>query len=444
MPEREAAWVAKIRAAATAAGHVHKMWGEAELAAAFGEEPMWAWFARARACLNDVTTWTLMSDYYRLRVLAHEPGLYLDTDFELRGGWPELAGEADVMGMPESFNRSELCNGVFMCREAGAFQLAVQLAAARLQEACNIESAEFDIQYIELVRGDKSKYGGIAWAGIGPGWIRRVVLPAWRQTGVSWAFFSPVIVGHKKWPEHPKLAHVGTGAWLFGKGRSRDGAHWRALAWEARRRCEKTAYEQFLASAPAHLHPKGEAILPEPRRPRLASRERDCPISLPRGTKRVLVLSNVRLGFRMPPLHKGDVLIHLNKAVHKAQFDTVPDVQHILVFRSGTGGKWFAPAGMTNYTEVVPATVEKIASKTAWLKEWKTHTSAQPSTGFLVANTLREYHPDLPLLLVGFAPDRDCGTYRWPSHNWIAEATWYKLNAFKLLPPKLNNDDRAK
>lgn len=70
IPEREATWVAGVRSHAEAAGWQHKLWGWEELMEAYGSEPVADIFRRLMEDFPMPTTYTLASDYYRLRVLA--------------------------------------------------------------------------------------------------------------------------------------------------------------------------------------------------------------------------------------------------------------------------------------------------------------------------------------------------------------------------------------
>lgn len=452
MPARESAWVERIRTAATAAGHEYKLWGEAELEAAFGGEVMWGWFLRARACLDDVTTWTLMSDYYGYRILAAEPGCLLDTDFELRGEWPDLPTDK-VYGISESYDKTQLAYGIFVNKEPQPFAIATRLAEKHLLRAVDDEGVYFGLQYIELVRGDRGRESGLACAGIGPGWLRRVVLPAWAAAGVQWAFFDPHVVGHKKWAERPTLAHVGTGGmpggWLHGRRGAQAAAFWGALAERARRAVKEKQQEerraQWLQTTPARLRPQGAARVPALRvRREGQSGARASALRLPAGVRRVVVLSNVTRGFSVERvgLQASDLVIHLGHARHReAAMRVAPGARHWLVVRHGRGNDplgwhWYGPESYDGFCRVF------FFEDALWLHPYRWYAAycagapgKSPTTGFAVANAVAESHPGLPLLLAGFDPGVGHGTPMWSGHGWEWERRWYAEHRFELLRP---------
>ena len=81
IPAAESAWVAGVKKAAESAGWQHRLWDWPQLLKAYGAEPVAALFQRLMVDFPMPTTYTLMADYYRLRVLADGGGVYLDADF---------------------------------------------------------------------------------------------------------------------------------------------------------------------------------------------------------------------------------------------------------------------------------------------------------------------------------------------------------------------------
>ena len=45
----------------------------------------------------------------------------------------------------------------------------------------------------------------------------------------------------------------------------------------------------------------------------------------------------------------------------------------------------------------------------------------------------------LDVVLMGFNPGADCGTYRWPGHAWEYEESVYKQAGVHVLPPRKND-----
>lgn len=443
MPEREQAWVAEVRRAAQAAGHEHKLWGWEALEAAFGEEPLAAVFRRAFEFLPGSTVYALASDYYRLRVLAHEPGLYLDTDFELRGDWPEMPEAADVYLMTEFFNRGLVCNGLFYARAREVMLIAYKLAERHLLARLHAEADDFEQELVAMVRG-----GGLVTQGVGPGWLRRVVLPEWQARGVQVACLPSAVAGHRQWAEQSALTHMGSATWWH--DRQDKTGYWDAQALRAEQLREVRERERQVAAAkaafeaaadkPVWARPQGISILPPVRRrePEKASQPPAvCPLYIT-DPKRIVIFSNVMQDFEMPELRKGDVCVHLNYARHFEEARQVEGTRHFLLIRGMASSKdgWFHPSSVQGMEHVAFVRDGMTLAGWRWFREWRQVTGKSPSTGFIAANMMRERWPEVPLILAGFDPAHNHGTYRWPGHAWEEEAQWYAERAFDLLPPE--------
>ena len=158
--------------------------------------------------------------------------------------------------------------------------------------------------------------------------------------------------------------------------------------------------------------------------------------------KRVVLLSNVTQGFSPAqiPLRAGDLVLHCNRARHREGAMAVPGTRHWLFVRHGRGNgplgwHWYHPESFEGFERVVFIDDASFLRPFCWYRQYRRVSGKSPTTGFLVANTMREIFPDAPLLLAGFDPEHAHGTPRWNGHNWQAEADWYRARGFRLLPP---------
>lgn len=428
MPEKEAAWVAGIRTAATAAGWQHKLWTWAELEARYGGEAVCGVFRRALAEYPQAFSYTLAADYYRLRVLADAPGLYLDTDFECCGTWPDFTAAPTIGLLGEFFARTRPGNCILLAKDSTPFALAAEMAAKRILDRLDPASKDFPAQLVALVRRDKG--GSLPAAGCGPRWLVKCVLPAWDAAGFQHGFLPPATAAHRQWHSHAALVHHGTAHWHEG---GRESAYWDAMA--------RHAHQQAL---PAHLRPQGSCIVPPRRttdRPAAATAPA-LPFRIPAGTRRIVVLSNVATGFPWERinLQAGDLVIHCNHATHRQAAMAVAGTRHWLFVRHGRGRDprgwhWYAPTNMDGFEKVFFVDDAAHITPFRWAAEYRAITAKSPTTGFLVANAMREVAPTLPLVLAGFDPGIHHGTPQWDGHDWQAERAWYSRHGFCLLPP---------
>lgn len=168
---------------------------------------------------------------------------------------------------------------------------------------------------------------------------------------------------------------------------------------------------------------------------------------LPLGCKRLLVLSNVEAGFRLPPLQDGDCLIHFNRAKHFQQALELgrfrERVRHVLFVRGedAEAGLFFWPPALKGFSAVVTIRAHQY-NHLPWWTEYRKAGGANPSSGFAIANLLRHYHPTLPIWLVGFSPGTNA-SFRAPVHQWSVEAAWlaagqgeFRLYPLEVAPPK--------
>lgn len=154
---------------------------------------------------------------------------------------------------------------------------------------------------------------------------------------------------------------------------------------------------------------------------------------------RLVVIANTQAPGFAPAsfLRPGDYCIHLNRARHAPACMAVPGTRHALLCRRNTDAAgWFTPAaGFNGFDRVLFVDFGELCIGSSWYAEWSRLTSASPTSGFIAANLCRELHPQLPLLLLGFDPAHERGSYRWAGHEWEREAAWYEQRGFNLLPP---------
>lgn len=167
--------------------------------------------------------------------------------------------------------------------------------------------------------------------------------------------------------------------------------------------------------------------------------------SPPTACRRILILSNLQQGFRLPRLEHGDVIVHLNRALHFEEAwrrgIVLSNVLHVLFVAPRWAGRehiglWHWPEKLHGFHGVYTLRGEQYRGL-PWFADYAAAGGSSPSAGFAVANLLRAWHPQLPILLVGFAPDRP-GTGRWPCYQWGVEAAWYAAGRgdFRLLAPE--------
>ncbi len=440
MPDKERSWIAGVRRAALAAGWEHRLWEWPELLEVFGAEPVAEVFRRAFALpaevISPAVVASLACDYYRSRVLAEGGGVYLDADFECRGAWPDVEGllaaaGVDVLGLEEFF-APMMCAGFFAAADGRAMQLAAEAAAEYLLRVLSPGAEDFATRLVVECRRDVPG-GGLAQRGVGPGWRRRVVLPLWQEAGVRWAMAPRTTVGHRQWGGGAALVHMGAARW-----HEQSGAALAAL-WQARARAAQRA--EFNAALPVWLRPQGTRVLPKAP-PRLAVQHPQQPLSdgltVPRGLRRVVVFSNVPGLDARAVLRPGDLAVHINRARHFPAASKVAGVTHAVVVRrgkdhAGGGPIWFDPPSTAGFSQVLHVQDVPMRSRRRWWQEYcRKNPRKCPTTGFICWHLAREAAPGLPVVLAGFAPGKDVGTYRWPGHAWeYEEKNYEKMGALK-------------
>lgn len=450
MPAAESAWVASVKAVAESAGWQHKLWSWPDLLAAYGHEPVAALFRRLLADFPMPTTYTLMADYYRLRVLADAGGVYLDADFSATS-WPDWPDDADVYLLGEYFSRTSPCNGFYYCRRPDVMRRTAMMAARHLLEILPPDAPDLPKLYVNMVRRDGHR-GGLPNCGIGPGYIRRRILPVWHRNGVRMKFIPENMVGHRQWKNAAALVHHGTAHWHEG-GKAQNDPFWQRVAEEADARTKRnmeTAKQCARNGLPAHLRPCGGVVVPAvlaSARTRQAdgARSADVPpqFRLRSDVRRVVVLSNVTTGFapEMLPLQAGDLVIHCNHARHREAAMAVKGTRHWLFVRHGKGRDprgwhWYHEGTFDGFEKVFFVDDASMMQPFRWWRDFRAICKKSPTTGFIAANIMRETAPHLPLLLAGFDPGVKHGTPQWDGHAWDVEAQWYAQRGFNLYRPR--------
>lgn len=443
LPDAEKAWVATVKAEAEKAGWQHKLWSWPDLQAAYGSEPVAALFRRLMADFPMPTTYTLMADYYRLRVLADGGGVYLDADF-CATSWPDWPDDADIYVLGEFFTRTSPCNGFYYCRRPEIMRRAAAIAAKRLLDALPLDAVDLPSRYVAMVRRD-GHGGGLPGKGIGPGFMRRRVLPFWRRYGVSIAFIPADMVGHRQWKIPAALTHYGTAHWHEG-GKKDNDPFWQDVA----ARAESITAANIAAQRPAYLRPCGGIIAPQRRLPPtpvqvVREQAADVPpqFRVPRDVRRVVVLSNVTTGFSpdMLPLQSGDLVIHCNHARHRESAMRVKGTRHWLFVRHGKGRDprgwhWYHEGTFDGFEKVFFVDDASMMQPFRWWRDFRAICKKSPTTGFIAANIIKETAPHLSLLLAGFDPGVKHGTPQWDGHAWATEAKWYQQRNFILYRPR--------
>ena len=157
------------------------------------------------------------------------------------------------------------------------------------------------------------------------------------------------------------------------------------------------------------------------------------------GMQRIVVVANTQVpGFRPADyLRQGDYVLHLNHARHARSCMAVEGTRHAVLVRHNSAEVrgWFVPESFTGFSRVIFVEQSEMVRGSVWFAEWRERSKKSLTTGFIAANLCREKHPGVPLLLLGFDPLRNRGSYRWQGHDWAAEARWYVEKGFSLLPP---------
>ena len=457
LPKHMQPWAASMRKLAAALGMQYNLADRNWLECHYALSPAWALLSAALDFLPNPTTASLISDWFRLRALADEPGcIYADTDFICQQT-PTWRPTADIAFFGEKAYSEQLATGLTWCngeRGQAAAALMVREVEARLAQRLGSPTApDFRSRFVEAVRTDKGK--GVSLLDIiGPRYVRDAVFPKLTAAGFTIEAIPREVSANKSklrcLDVRPSIVHVGCGSWRVRTGW--DEANAKAEAEEAVEKRKQETRQNLLASLPPHLMPQGRAILPDS--PATASSNAAAPdvpaevrslLDVPKDAKRVVVFSNVTKGFPDVPslLRPGDWCIHLNRAAHMQEALQVEGTHHALIVRHGRNPEtklriWYIPPvrDFEGAEQVIFVNDHIPATNRPWWKRYHQECPEKcPTTGFIAANLMRDLAPHLPLLLVGFDPATPHGTMRWKGHAWKNEAEWYARMGFHTLPP---------
>lgn len=465
MPEQNERWCASMHTLAARLGMGYRLDTWETVAARYAANRVIAILQAALRTLPTATTYSLISDWYRVRILADEGGWYADTDYEAVDV-PQWTPSADLAFFNELGKHERLATGITVCNGTRGME-ACRILADGVEEKLlatlpDPQSGDWCQRYIETVRSDKPGKSMYLINYIGPRYVRSL-FPALRTAGYTWEAIPRQAACN--WRKRNYLSggksciwHYGTGTWI------KKDFDWDAQLEAAKKMDAAHAGEQTRAqprrnrrggAPPHHQHPLGLAALPPPRRHTHgaqdsqpappAARRTDTPppvFRVPGGTKRIVVFSNVTEGFPEFRLQAGDWCIHCNTARHLEEASLVPGTTHALLVRHSVDKVsqrriWNIPASMRGAEQVEFLNPGCGIGKYPWYKAYKKARPRQsPTTGFIAANLARSLRPGLPLFLVGFDPGERHGTPVADCHAWDYERQWYYEQGFTLLHPK--------
>lgn len=164
------------------------------------------------------------------------------------------------------------------------------------------------------------------------------------------------------------------------------------------------------------------------------------PLLLPHDAQRIVCVSNC-IG-RLPAhcVRAGDVVVHLNTARHALELLGVAGTWHALICRHRKGEKfhpgYFTPGDFEGFSIVHFTPTVNGWSGSPWWQDYARRNPGQcPTTGYLAWQLAMEAAAPrgLPVLLLGYQPQRDAGTYRAPCHAWLYEAKQYARNQARII-----------
>lgn len=209
-------------------------------------------------------------------------------------------------------------------------------------------------------------------------------------------------------------------------------------AWWAQRNTD------YLEALPPAARPQScRSLPPAPRRRAAAPAALPDGLVLPRGVRRVVVFSNVTPA---PPfeLLPGDLCLHLNRARNFPAVRGTQGVTHSLLVRcweKNGARRWFEPESTDGFWQVLHIMDAPMCARRAWWQKYKADTHKSPTSGFIAWQLAREAAPELPVVLVGFAPGENFGTPLWRGHAWSYEAAAYARERAQIVRPEKQRTD---
>lgn len=138
-------------------------------------------------------------------------------------------------------------------------------------------------------------------------------------------------------------------------------------------------------------------------------------------------------------IRKDDVLVFLNKAVDFARLAGKRN-RRLLISRRHNGDKasWFLPPGQEYeltrlYDDFLLLSDDALEAERPWYAEYLRESGGKvPTTGWVAYRLLKDCYPGSDVVLCGFNPGGENGSYKWPRHGWAYEADYYKRNGVNL------------
>lgn len=155
-------------------------------------------------------------------------------------------------------------------------------------------------------------------------------------------------------------------------------------------------------------------------------------ILIPKGAKRILIFSNCKGSVPAGYVKAGDLCVHINKATHWSEVKDIAGTWHELIVRHGNktdAGKptWFNPAVLDGFDCIHFTPTINGWGSAAWWRRYVSECGKNPTSGFLAYRAANMVNVDkLPVVLMGFNPAGDGGTYKAPQHGWEYEAKVYE------------------
>lgn len=163
---------------------------------------------------------------------------------------------------------------------------------------------------------------------------------------------------------------------------------------------------------------------------------------IPHDACRIVCVANTPGRVPREAVHPGDFVVHCNLAVHADELMAVPGMWHALLCRhhEGTGKRrpdYFTPRGGFAGFQVVhfTPTVNGWSGAPFWVEYARANPGRCPTTGFCAYRLAQDAARGrgLPVVLLGYRPDRGDGTFRAPCHAWDYEAAVYRREGARIV-----------
>ncbi len=436
MSDKLKAWCASVRGWAERRGWKYRLWTQKDLEATFAGEEGTRVLARCREVLPTTTTDGFASDWWRFRLLAEYGGIWRDTDYIVQNEAKLNAWEpkADVALMAEGWRSDYASIGCVWCvgeRGHEAAKVMHKAATEALSRLLPLSAPDFAMRYIQIARRDNNP-SGIARAGIGPWRTREEFLPKMTEAGFTFEVMPLNVCCDRRLSLRTALLHVGNASWAE-----------KEVDWQKRERQAQAA--DFIASRPSWQSAQCRATASKgARKNKTAARRAQIAdgLRVPSTAKRIVIFSNIP-GFNpaRAGIRDGDFCIHCNRSVHFNATKAISGTIHACLVRHGknkkTGGWcWYDPDTTNDMRQIIHIDDAGMSSRRQWWRAYRAATGKAPTTGFIAWHLAREAVGDsLPIILAGFAPGEQRGTYLWDGHAWNYEAEVYRKSGAAIIAP---------